>query len=74
MAEINLRDINLRIGGMHCEACVRRVTQALQAVPGTQVESVRVGGAHVRSESDSTTPQALIAAIEKAGFTAFPEQ
>ncbi len=68
-----MTEFSLRIEGMHCGACVRRVTQALQSVPGTEVESVRVGGARVRGKSDSVTPQALIAAVEKAGFSAFPE-
>ena len=36
----NVSDITLTIEGMHCGACVRRVTQALQRVPGTTVEEV----------------------------------
>ena len=37
--------LKLSIEGMHCGACVRRVTNALQAVPGVQVNSVEVGSA-----------------------------
>ena len=68
-----MTEINLRIDGMHCGACVRRVTQALQTVPGSEVESVRIGGARVRGDSSSVTPQLLIEAVGKAGYTAFPE-
>ena len=37
--------LELSIEGMHCGACVRRVTNALQTVPGVQVNSVEVGSA-----------------------------
>jgi copper chaperone len=73
-----MQEINLQIDGMHCAACVRRVTQALQSVlqsvPGSEVESVRVGGARVRSKDDSITPQALVDAVGKAGYSALAEK
>ncbi len=56
----------LQIDGMHCDACVRRVTQALGSLPGVRVDTVHVGAAHVLAE-----PQCeplLRQAIEKAGF------
>ena len=65
-----MSEITLQIDGMHCGACVRRVTQALQRVPGTVVEEVRIGAARVQSED----PTPLLAAIAKAGYTAHPEQ
>lgn len=57
----------LTIDNMHCGACVRRVTAALNAVPGTRVEQVEVGMARVES---SATDDVLIAAVGKAGFPA----
>ena len=57
----------LRIDNMHCGACVRRVTAALNAVPGTRVEQVEVGMARVDS---SASDEALLAAVSKAGFPA----
>lgn len=69
-----MQEINLQIDGMHCGACVRRVTRALQSVPGSEVESVRVGGARVRSKDDSVTPQALVDAVGKAGYSALAEK
>jgi copper chaperone len=62
-------EINLRIEGMHCGACVRRVTQALQSVPSAEVEVVRLGAARVNLEESADT-EALIASLSKAGFSA----
>lgn len=64
-----MREITLNIEGMHCDACVRRVTQALQRTPGTEVVEVRVGAARVRSED----PGPAVAALAKAGYTARAE-
>jgi copper chaperone len=66
----NVSDITLTIEGMHCGACVRRVTQALQRVPGTTVEEVRIGAARVQSED----PVPLVAALAKAGYPSHAEQ
>jgi copper chaperone len=66
----NVSDITLAIEGMHCGACVRRVTQALQRVPGTTVEEVRIGAARVQSED----PVPLVAALAKAGYPSHAEQ
>jgi copper chaperone len=66
----NVSDITLTIEGMHCGACVRRVTQALQRVPGTTVEEVRIGAARVQAEDSAP----LVAALAKAGYPAHPEQ
>jgi copper chaperone len=61
-----MREITLNIEGMHCDACVRRVTQALERTSGTEVVEARVGAARVRTED----PASAIAAIAKAGYTA----
>lgn len=61
----------LRIDNMHCGACVRRVTAALNAVPGTYVEQVEVGMARVNSTAHA---DALIAAVGKAGFPAHSDE
>jgi cation transport ATPase len=39
--------LNLAIEGMHCGACVRRVTTALQGIEGVTVKPVEVGSAKV---------------------------
>jgi copper chaperone/Cu+-exporting ATPase len=58
----------INIEGMHCGACVRRVTAALQAVPGALIRNVDIGKAEI-AISDSNTLQAAQAAIERIGFT-----
>jgi len=66
-------EINLRIDGMHCGACIRRVTQSLQTVPGAEVEEVRLGAARVKL-SAAVGAQDLIARLSKAGFAAQEEK
>lgn len=63
-----MAELQFQIEGMHCGACVQRVTRALTQVPGTQVEEVRVGAARLRS--DAPDPDAYLTAIRKAGFEA----
>ena len=61
-----MREITLNIEGMHCGACVRRVTQALERTPGTEVLEVRIGAARVKADE----PGSAVAALAKAGYTA----
>jgi copper chaperone len=60
----------LSIEGMHCGACVRRVTNALQAVPGVAVASVEVGSAKLAFNPAEATAQEIAAAVNGIGFTA----
>jgi copper chaperone CopZ len=64
----------LHIDGMHCGACVRRVSQALAAVEGVVVNEVRVGAARLTSTQDPPPVHLAIAALAKAGYTARLEQ
>ena len=64
----------LRIDGMHCGACVRRVTQALNAAGNVEVEEVRIGAARVKSSEENPPVDVAIAALAKAGYTARLEQ
>ena len=68
-----MNEITLRIDGMHCGACVRRVTQALQKVADTEVQEVRLGAARV-SVANATAAPALLTSIAKAGFSAHVEE
>ena len=68
-----MAEFTLRIDGMHCGSCVRRVTQALSSAEGVQVEEVRIGAARLKSE-DRPPVDAAIAALGKAGYTAHLEQ
>jgi len=68
-----MAEATLRIDGMHCGACIRRVTQSLQAVAGAEVEEVRLGAARVKLANGANV-DALIAELGKAGFIAREEQ
>jgi len=64
----------LRIDGMHCGACVRRVTQALNATGNIEVEEVRIGAARLKSTDENPPVDAVIASLAKAGYNARLEQ
>ena len=66
--------LKLSIEGMHCGACVRRVTTALQAVPGVQVGAVEVGSAKLAFDPEEATAQEIAAAVNGIGFPARIEQ
>ncbi|GGG94533.1 heavy-metal-associated domain-containing protein [Silvibacterium dinghuense] len=59
--------VKLAIEGMHCGACVRRVTQALEGVAGAKVKSVQVGSAEVALGA-GVTPEEAAAAVSQIGF------
>jgi copper chaperone len=63
-----MAELVFQIDGMHCGSCVQRVTRALNQVPATQVDEVRVGGARLRAGAESSA--AYLVAIGKAGFEA----
>lgn len=66
--------IKLSIEGMHCGACVRRVTNALSAVNGVRVDSVEVGSADVSFDHATVAPEQIAAAVDSIGFTAHVER
>jgi copper chaperone CopZ len=66
--------VKLKIEGMHCEGCARRVTQALNALGGVQVEAVEVGSACVVLDPARTSPERVAAAVNDIGFKACAEQ
>ncbi|MFA5685082.1 MAG: heavy metal translocating P-type ATPase [Lysobacteraceae bacterium] len=63
--------LQLEVEGMTCASCVGRVERALKAVPGVAEASVNLATerATVQGTAD---PQALLAAIDKAGYAARP--
>jgi copper chaperone len=62
--------IRFSIEGMHCDGCVRRVTNALAAVEGVRVDSVQVGSATVAADPARVSPKQIAAAVDRIGFTA----
>jgi copper chaperone CopZ len=68
-----MAEFTLKIDGMHCGSCVRRVSQALAATPGVVVNEVSVGTARLSSTQEPTAIDLAIAAVAKAGYTAHLE-
>jgi copper chaperone CopZ len=65
-----MSEFTLRIDGMHCGACVKRVSQALASTDGVEVKEVRVGAARIASEPDGAGVDRAVAALAKAGYPA----
>ena len=61
----------LDIDGMTCASCVRRVERALGKVPGVETANVNFASetAYVTTDG-SVTQEALVAAVEGAGYAA----
>jgi copper chaperone len=64
-----MAEFTLQIDGMHCGACVRRVSQAL-ATEGLDVKEVRLGAARIESDLDPLPVDRALAVIQKAGYRA----
>lgn len=60
--------LELTIGGMSCQHCVRAVREALERVPGVTVSRVDVGRAAVSYDAAQSTPAAIAAAVTDAGY------
>ena len=58
-----MAEFTLRIDGMHCGACVKRVTQALASVEGVVVNEVRVGAARLTANLDPAPVVLVVAAL-----------
>lgn len=61
--------LKVTIDGMHCGACIRRVTTALQSVPGVQINAVQIGSADVSFNPADLNPAQITAVIDRIGFT-----
>jgi len=66
-------EFTLKIDGMHCASCVRRVNEALTAVPGVMVNEVSVGEARLAALQVPPPVDQVIDAIAKAGYAAHLE-
>ena len=67
------RIVRLRVAGMGCEGCVTSVQQALEGVPGVVRALVDLEGGTAEVEATETTdPEALVQAVDAAGYEAAP--
>jgi Cu+-exporting ATPase len=66
--------IRLDIEGMTCAACVRRVEKALEKVEGVASASVNLATERATVDYDPAvaSPEAMVAAVEGAGYKATP--
>ncbi len=53
---------------MHCQACVRRVTAAIEKVNGLESAKVEIGSANVEFDPEKTSEQEIAAAVRAIGF------
>lgn len=62
----------IKIGGMSCQGCVKNITGVLGALPGVSSADVDLdaGQAQVAFDPAQVTREAMIEAIEDAGFDA----
>ena len=65
--------LRFEIGGMTCASCSARVERALGKVPGVESAVVNLATERAAVEVRSgTDPATLVAAVERAGYTALP--
>lgn len=62
--------LTLHISGMSCGHCLQAVNDALVALPGLHLESLRMGRAEVQYDEQVTSPAVIEAAIADAGYHA----
>ena len=69
-----MAEFTLRIDGMHCGSCVRRVSQALASVEGARRQRSSRGSGPADLRAEPAPVAQAIAALAKAGYTAHLEQ
>lgn len=62
--------VTLDVHGMHCEKCVARVKDALEGVEGVTGATVSLADEKAVVEGHGFVTEALVAAVEEAGFQA----
>jgi copper chaperone len=65
-----VKQTTLDIEGMSCGHCLNAVNRALAALPGVEIESVRIGRADVRFDETVTDTTRIEAAVADAGYRA----
>lgn len=69
-----IRHFDLPLAGMTCAACAARIEKVLNRLPGVQANvNLATEHARVALSSNETSPEQIVASIEKAGFSV-PQQ
>lgn len=69
-----MAEFTLRIDGMHCGSCIRRVTSVLNSTDGLEVREAQLGAARIQAQAWNESVESAIAALAKAGYVAHLEQ
>ena len=67
-----METVELKVGGMDCQGCVKSVTRMLSGVPGVETVDVSLeeGRARVTYDPAKSGPAEFERAIGRAGYTA----
>jgi len=65
-----MSEIRIKIEGMHCGACVRRVNSAVAALEGVSVIETQVGALRIQLLDPAATVEPVLAAVNALGFQA----
>jgi copper chaperone CopZ len=65
-----MESLELTIGGMSCQHCVRAVREALECVAGVAVTRVAVGSATLSFDPERATAAEIVSAVTDAGYPA----
>lgn len=65
-----MAEAHLVIEDMHCDACVRGVSNVLKKIEGLSVEGVEIGSAKVMFDEHRTSAEAIAQRLTDAGFPA----
>jgi len=63
-----LQSLDLPVAGMSCAACVQRVRQALEGLPGVEGTEVAIGRVRLQYYPEAVSRDAIRARIEAAGY------
>ena len=63
-----MKKLEMTIDGMHCEACVAKIRDALASIAGVQDSDVQVGSATIMFDDAQCGPKPLLDAVRAAGF------
>jgi copper chaperone len=64
--------LTYRVDGMSCEHCKAAVTSEVSSVAGVTVVDVDLESKLVRVDGEGVDPDAVVAAIDEAGYDAVP--
>ena len=63
-----MKKLEITIDGMHCQACVAKVHDALESIGGVTSAEVQLGSAEVTFDEQVCAAKVLIDAVRGSGF------